>query len=80
VGSGVLFISSEVWKKIPGPWFRWIVNDDEETTQVMGEDYYFCELVQRHGLQVWTHNDMAGHLKTLNVTRVCEALGRDKER
>jgi hypothetical protein len=72
VGSGVLFISSEVWQKIPtGPWFRWLSNDDEEGTPKTSEDFYFCELVQK---------DAAGHLKTLNVTRVCQALGRDKER
>ncbi|MGA2387511.1 MAG: hypothetical protein ABSF97_01020 [Candidatus Sulfotelmatobacter sp.] len=79
VGSGVLIISSQVWRAIPkGPWFRWLVNEDEWTTRKMSEDVYFCELVQGHGLEVWTHKQAAGHLKTIDLTKVCERMGLDK--
>jgi hypothetical protein len=68
-GGGVLIISSEVWRVIPrGPWFRWLTNDDETLSRRLGEDYYFCGLAQQHGLTVWTHQNVAGHLKTVNAT------------
>jgi hypothetical protein len=79
VGGGVLIISSDVWRKIPkGPWFRWLVNEDEWTTRKMSEDVYFCEMVQAHGLEVWTHKQAAGHLKTMDLTEVCKMMGLDK--
>jgi hypothetical protein len=68
-GSGVLVIGAEVWRKIPrGPWFRWVTNDDEVLSRALSEDYYFCQLVQEHGLTVWTHQHVAGHLKTTDAT------------
>jgi hypothetical protein len=73
-GAGVTIISSEVWRVIPrGPYFKWLTCDDEMQTRQLGEDYYFCELVQQHGLKVWTHQSArAGHLKTTNITWVSE--------
>jgi hypothetical protein len=79
VGGGVLIISSQVWRTIPkGPWFRWLVNDDEWTTRKMSEDVYFCEMVQAHGLEVWTHKQAAGHLKTTDLSDICKIVGLDK--
>lgn len=80
-GGGVLIISSEVWRVIPhGPWFRWLANDDEVLSRQLGEDYYFCELVRRHGLSVWTHPNVAGHLKTADATRWILQLKRLEKR
>jgi hypothetical protein len=74
-GGGCLIISSEVWRVIEhGPWFRWLTNDDELQTRKMGEDYYFCEMVQAHGLKVWTHKRLAAHLKTRDATSAIQAL------
>jgi hypothetical protein len=74
-GAGVTILSSEVWRVIPrGPWFKYLTNDDEMQTQQLGEDYYFCEFVQSHGIKVWTHQRLAGHLKTADATRVVQAL------
>src|ERR1700733_5523338 len=70
IGGGVLMVKARVWETIPGPWFRWVSNDDETTTLKVGEDYYFCELVQHHGFTVWTHRALAGHLRAMNITRV----------
>lgn len=68
-GGGVLIVSSEVWRRVPrGPWFRWLTNDDEVLSRKLGEDYFFCELVQQHGMTVWTHEHVAGHLKTTELT------------
>ena len=70
VGSGLLILSSEVWRVMPrGPWFRWLTNDDELLSRKLSEDYAFCELAQAHGLQVWSHQSTAGHLKTSDITR-----------
>ena len=63
VGGGVLIIGSVVWRVIPrGPWFRWLANDDEILSRRLSE------LVREHGLNVWTHQCVAGHLKTVNAT------------
>ncbi len=78
VGGGVLIISADVWRKVPGPWFRWLVNDDEWTSQRISEDLYFCELVQAQGFEVWTHKQAAGHLKTMDLTAMCKTLGMDR--
>jgi hypothetical protein len=80
-GGGVLIISADVWRVIErGPWFRWVTNDDEVLSRKLGEDYYFCELVQAHGLKVWTHERLAGHLKTADATRlVMQATGPARE-
>lgn len=69
-GGGVLLISSEVWRVISqGPWFRWISNNDETLSFHTGEDFYFCNYVQACGLDLWTHDCEAGHLKTSDITR-----------
>lgn len=70
-GGGVLFIASEVWKTLRGPWFRFLTNDDELLSRKLGEDYYFTEIAQSHGFKVWTHENLAGHLKTTDATQLC---------
>jgi len=76
-GGGVLIISSKVWHVIErGPWFRWLTNDDEVGSRRLGEDYYFCELVHAHGMTVWTHQRVAGHLKTSDATHYILRLQR----
>jgi hypothetical protein len=70
IGTGVIIISSEVWKHIPrGPWFRWLENDDEVLSRKQSEDYYFVQqLLPQHGIKVWVHDTPAGHMKTCDVT------------
>ena len=71
-GTGVMIVSSEVWRAIPrGPWFKTVLNDNEVLSPKLGEDYYFCELVRQRGMKVWLHKRaFAGHLKTTNVTEI----------
>ena len=66
-GAGVLLMHSKVWETIPGPWFKWVSNDDETTTLRLGEDYYFTERAIEHGFTIWTHRDLAGHLRSLDI-------------
>ena len=69
VGGGCLIIRSEIWRKIPAPWFRW-----ETTGELLApkpnacEDYYFCSLVRRHGYKVYSHNLPLAHYKSVDVS------------
>ena len=78
VGGGVLVLSSEVWHKIPnGPWFRWLWEGELSMCRA-SEDTFFAELAQQHGLEVWTHKQTAGHLKTVDLTELAKMMGFDK--
>jgi hypothetical protein len=76
VAGGVFLINAEVWRNIPGPWFRWVTNEDESLSWKLSEDYYFCELIQKHGFKLWTHQCLAGHRKTVDITGVSLSLMR----
>jgi hypothetical protein len=72
---GVMIIASHIWQYIPGPWFRSLSNDDEVQSRKLDEDLYFTELVARSGFPVVTHEyELAGHLKTTNVTKTAFEL------
>jgi hypothetical protein len=73
IAGGVLLVRKNVWQTIKtGPWFRWQHADTESLMPapgVCGEDIYFCRLVRRHGLRVWTHTRRyAGHYRTTDIT------------
>lgn len=70
VGGGCLIIRSAIWKKIPGPWFRWLPNQDEYLTPgpTSAEDYNFCRYVRKHGFSVYTHKVPAAHYRTVDLT------------
>jgi hypothetical protein len=72
VGGGVLMVRKTVWQKIKrGPWFRWQHVDSETLAPapgVRGEDGYFCHLARQHGFKVWTHQHLAGHYRTVDLT------------
>ena len=51
VGTGVMLVKTEVFKKIPRPWFQF---EYLETGQCkVGEDWYFCLKAKEHGIQTW---------------------------
>jgi hypothetical protein len=73
VGGGCLMIHKTVWQRIPrGPYFRWISSEKDEGFSpegVEGEDLYFCKLVRRHGIEVWTHTkSVIGHYRTVDLS------------
>jgi hypothetical protein len=74
IGTGIILIASEVWKKIPrGPWFRWLENDDEVLSMKLSEDLYFVQqLLPKHGIKVWVHDTPAAHMKTVDVAEMAK--------
>lgn len=50
VGLGLALIKTEVFRKLPQPWFAfpWL----EETGEFMGEDVWFCRHARAHGFKV----------------------------
>ncbi|HEX3740237.1 MAG TPA: hypothetical protein VHV29_10980 [Terriglobales bacterium] len=74
-------VHRSVWQKIPrGPWFRWNHGEPTETLDKgpngCGEDVYFCRLVREHGLKVWTHAQLAGHYRNVDLTAMTITLGQ----
>lgn len=51
MGTGFLMIKTEVFKKLPEPWFQFGRGEDGEL--VYGEDTWFCHLAQEAGYDVW---------------------------
>lgn len=49
-GMGCTLIKVDVLKRLPKPWFRWIVRADGTET---GEDVYFCKLCNDNGVRVY---------------------------
>jgi len=61
IPTGCMMIKMSVFDKLPKPWFTTKI----EGEKIMGEDYYFCEQVQKAGLEVWCDGDLSrevGHI------------------
>ena len=50
VGTGVMLIKTEVFKKIPKPWFQFTY---ENGKRIEGEDVRFCRLAREQGYSIW---------------------------
>lgn len=60
-GTGFMMIKTEVFKKLPYPWFVAAEIEGSWTT----EDIYFCELLQEHGFEIWCDPTIKmGHIGT----------------
>lgn len=51
VGTGLLLVNLDVFKKLSHPWFFWESDGNGEV--VMGEDYWFCKKAREAGFDVW---------------------------
>jgi len=61
LGTGCLLIKTEIFKKIPEPWFWYGDSDNKETW--VGEDMYFCEKAHKFGYDVWADGSVEiGHI------------------
>ncbi len=70
VATGVMMIRSEVWTAMQGPCFAFTYANDDVATPICGEDVSFCRLARSAGFKVWTHRQLAGHLKTTDITGI----------
>lgn len=70
IGTGIMLIDLNIFKREElkaGPWFtqRW----NEETGAYVGEDWAFCEELEKAGVKLYIDNKLSlevGHLGTLN--------------
>lgn len=51
VGTGFVLIKTEVFKKLPHPWFFWESDEDGECKT--GEDMWFCNLARKNGFEIY---------------------------
>lgn len=47
VGMGCCLIRTDIFQKIPKPWFKWVIEEDMS----LGEDIYFCNKAKENGFQ-----------------------------
>jgi hypothetical protein len=63
LGFGVILIDLEVFRDLPKPWFNnvWLPEADD----YMGEDWFFCRLMEDRGVPIWIDHDVSnrvGHI------------------
>jgi hypothetical protein len=66
VGCGVMLIETEVFRRIPRPWFHYSWDD---TNGLTGEDWYFLEKAEAAGIPLYCDHDLSaqvGHLGGFN--------------
>ena len=63
IGCGVMLIDVSVFKDLPKPWFH--LKYMEKNDDFMGEDWYFCELLEAAGIPIFIDHDASkrvGHI------------------
>ena len=61
-GMGCALIRTEVFRRMPYPWYDWI-NYDDEHRGMLSEDLYFCERCAVLRIKIWTDSRVAcGHM------------------
>lgn len=66
VGCGVMMIETEVFHRIPKPWFHFGWDDQNGIT---GEDWYFLQKTEEAGIPLYCDHDLSarvGHLGSFN--------------
>ena len=63
IGFGVILINLQVFKNLPLPWFnnKWY----DEYQEFLGEDWFFCELMEKQGVPIYIDHDVSreiGHV------------------
>lgn len=72
VGTGIMLIKIEVFRKLEKPWFPFFVYKDKKDTRIMGEDLGFCMKCLASGIQVWvdpTFGDGIVHWKSYGYSK-----------
>lgn len=60
LGFGIILINLDVFKKIPKPWFE--IKYNEKQDEYIGEDWFFCELLQKHDIPIYVDHDLSWHV------------------
>lgn len=69
VGSGIMLIDLAILKEMPKPWFELRYNEKEQ--QFVGEDWFFCEQVQKAGHDIYVDHELSrlvGHVGNFQFT------------
>lgn len=67
-GTGCLLFRTDVFKKMPSPWFKFRPNPNDKIGGVIGEDIGFCWDLKRAGYKIHVDTTIpANHLTTLAI-------------
>lgn len=69
VGMGCMLVKRKVYEEMKKPFFSITWNDNY--TNLVGEDIYFCTKAKEHGYEVWLDNDLSNsitHIGTRSFT------------
>lgn len=78
VGFGLVWMSTEVLKKMPLPWFNleWL----PEMGIFRGEDYWFCEQAKAAGFDLYIDHDLSKEVKHIGQFGYCPTLKQPADR
>ncbi len=65
--TGCLMIRTDLFAKLPKPWFRFEVNGDG----LVGEDILFCRTMTGLGVEIWCDMDLSRELKHIGTHGFC---------
>jgi hypothetical protein len=60
VGTGIILIKTDVFKKVPQPWFD--TDKTKEGFTTMGEDYWFSKKAREYGIRIWSEPLEISHI------------------
>lgn len=67
-GTGCLLFKTDIFRRMPAPWFRFRPNPDPDSEGWVGEDIGFCSDLRHAGYRIFVDTSVpAGHLTTLEV-------------
>jgi len=60
LATGFMLIKMSVFDKLKEPYFfhEWIGDDPDNSNKQLGDDVYFCDRVNKAGMEVWCHPDV----------------------
>ncbi len=68
MGLGCCMIKTDIFKRLPYPWFNneWIENEETAKTKILEGDFYFCNLLKESGYKIYADKRVqCGHYGTI---------------
>jgi hypothetical protein len=59
-GTGIMLIDLAIFATLPKPWFNFEWNS--ESQKMIGEDYYFCRMLNRNDIPIIVDHDVSQHI------------------